>query len=131
MERKYNNCISVLLNKNFKMVLVNLLLKDIKDDYISDLLKRSGPFPNLKVIWDCGNGATGEIISKVVKKIPGKHKVLFDEIDGNFPNHHPDPTIEKNLIHLKNLLKNRKCGFRYYHLMVMVIGLVLYQKMVI
>ena len=52
-----------------------------------------------------------KLFQSIVKKIPGKHKVLFDEIDGNFPNHHPDPTIKKNLI--LTALKNRKCGFRY------------------
>ena len=67
-----------ILNKSFENGFGKLIKKDIKEDYISDLLKRSGPFPNLKVIWDCGNGATGEIVSKVVKKIPGKHKVLFE-----------------------------------------------------
>ena len=63
--------------------------------------RKSGPFPDIKVIWDCGNGATGEIISSIVKNLPGIHKVLFEEIDGNFPNHHPDPSVEKNLTALK------------------------------
>ena len=97
-----------IIKQKFQNGVGKLITKDLRDDYISELLKRSGPFPNLRVIWDCGNGATGEIISKVIKKIPGKHKVLFGEIDGNFPNHHPDPTIEKNLIHLKNSLKTEK-----------------------
>ena len=106
--KKIQQLYQCITKQKFQNGVGKLITKDIKDDYISGLLKRSGPFPNLKVIWDCGNGATGEIISKVVKKIPGKHKVLFDEIDGNFPNHHPDPTIEKNLIHLKNSLKTEK-----------------------
>ncbi len=79
--------------------------RDIKKDYITCLLKKSGPFPNIKVLWDCGNGATGEIVSLLVKKLPGQHKVLFSKIDGNFPNHHPDPTIEKNLLHLKETME--------------------------
>ena len=79
--------------------------RDIRKDYITCLLEKSGPFPNIKVLWDCGNGATGEIVSLLVKELPGQHKVLFSKIDGNFPNHHPDPTIEKNLLHLKETMK--------------------------
>ncbi len=85
-----------------------LTKKDIKKEYEKCLLERSGPFPDIKVIWDCGNGATGEIISDIVKKLPGIHKVLFAEIDGNFPNHHPDPSEEKNLIMLKENMKTEK-----------------------
>ncbi len=85
-----------------------LTRKDIKKEYEKCLLERSGPFPDIKVIWDCGNGATGEIISNIVKKLPGIHKVLFAEIDGNFPNHHPDPSEEKNLIMLKENMKTEK-----------------------
>ena len=89
--------------------------KDIKKDYINCLLEKSGPFPNIKVVWDCGNGATGEIVSLLVKKLPGQHKVLFSKIDGNFPNHHPDPTLEKNLLHLKeNMeLENADLGISF------------------
>ena len=79
--------------------------KNIQQDYINSLLEKSGPFPNIKVLWDCGNGATGEIVSLLVKKLPGQHKVLFSKIDGNFPNHHPDPTIEKNLLLLKETME--------------------------
>ena len=79
--------------------------RDIRKDYITCLLEKSGPFPNIKVVWDCGNGATGEIVSLLVKELPGQHKVLFSKIDGNFPNHHPDPTIEKNLLQLKETMK--------------------------
>ena len=68
-----------------------LLKKNINENYINALLNSSGPFPNKKVIWDCGNGATGEIISSLISKLPGEHQVLFEEIDGTFPNHHPDP----------------------------------------
>ena len=97
-----------IVKKSFDDGFGKLSKKDIKGEYISELIKYSGPFSNCKVIWDCGNGATGEIISTIVKRIPGQHKVLFSEIDGNFPNHHPDPTIEKNIQHLKNYIKTEK-----------------------
>ena len=51
----------------------------------------------MSIVWDCGNGVAGPIIDKLSKSLSGEHEVLFADVDGNFPNHHPDPTIEKNL----------------------------------
>ena len=83
----------------------HLTKKNIQDEYEACLLKNSGPFPRIKVLWDCGNGATGNVVSSLIKKLPGEHKVIFGEIDGNFPNHHPDPTEEKNLKQLREAIK--------------------------
>jgi phosphomannomutase len=55
----------------------------------------------LRVVWDCGNGATGEIVKQLVARLPGHHSILFAEIDGTFPNHHPDPTEPHTLESLK------------------------------
>ena len=52
-------------------------------------------------MWDAGNGATGEILRRMTAKLPGEHHLLFDEIDGRFPNHHPDPTVPENLVDLQ------------------------------
>ena len=101
------------IQKLYKFILKNKFIKGkgslskkkIQSEYEDCLLQKSGPFPNLKVIWDCGNGATGEVISSLIKKLPGDHRVLFNEIDGNFPNHHPDPTDDINLKHLKEEMK--------------------------
>ncbi len=51
----------------------------------------------LKVVWDAGNGATGEALEALTATLPGEHHLLFAEIDGRFPNHHPDPTVPENL----------------------------------
>ena len=92
IQKLYNT----ILKKKFITGKGSVFKNDIRNEYIDCLLERSGPFPNLKVVWDCGNGATGEVIEKLVKKLPGQHKVLFSKIDGSFPNHHPDPTVENN-----------------------------------
>lgn len=86
-----------ICNEKFNHGNGKLLKKNIKGNYINSLLNSSGPFPNIKVIWDCGNGATGEIITNLISKLPGEHHVLFEEIDGTFPNHHPDPVVDENL----------------------------------
>lgn len=73
-------------------------LVDIMDEYVARVAKDwDGGDRALKVVWDNGNGAAGEAISRLVKLLPGEHSVLFPEIDGRFPNHHPDPTVPKNL----------------------------------
>jgi len=74
---------------------------DIQDAYVDRLLQDySGP-RDLKIVWDAGNGATGEILRRMTAKLPGEHHLLFDEIDGRFPNHHPDPTVPENLVDLQ------------------------------
>ncbi|TNE40152.1 MAG: phosphomannomutase/phosphoglucomutase [Alphaproteobacteria bacterium] len=71
--------------------------RPIMDDYAARLLKDFTGGKDLSVVWDCGNGVTGEALRKVVKNLPGRHVLLYDEIDGTFPNHHPDPTVAENL----------------------------------
>jgi phosphomannomutase len=70
---------------------------DIQDPYVERLLKDYDGTEDLTVVWDAGNGATGEILRRMTARLPGKHILLFDEIDGRFPNHHPDPTVPENL----------------------------------
>ncbi len=73
----------------------------IADDYIARLLADwDGGDRMLKVIWDNGNGAAGDVLEKLVASLPGEHEVLNGTIDGNFPAHHPDPTVPANLVQL-------------------------------
>jgi len=65
----------------------------------------------LAIGWDAGNGAAGPALELLVQKLPGKHHVLFTQVDGTFPNHHPDPTEEKNLADLKALVAREKLDF--------------------
>ncbi len=51
----------------------------------------------LAVVWDAGNGAAGPAMAALTARLPGRHKCLFAEVDGRFPNHHPDPTEPHNL----------------------------------
>ena len=74
---------------------------DIRQPYTERLLKDYVGKKPLKIVWDAGNGATGEILRRLTAKLPGEHILLFDEIDGRFPNHHPDPTVPENLVDLQ------------------------------
>jgi phosphomannomutase len=74
---------------------------DIADDYIARLLTDwDGGDRMLKVVWDNGNGAAGDVLEKLVASLPGEHLVLNGTIDGRFPAHHPDPTVPANLVEL-------------------------------
>ena len=64
-----------------------------------------------RIGWDAGNGASGAVIEQLVQRLPGEHHLLFTDIDGNFPNHHPDPSEEPNLADLKALVVDKQLDF--------------------
>ena len=70
---------------------------DIFPRYLERYKKEFGNFNGMKVVLDCGNGAAGCIARKLFEGLGINATVLFEEPDGRFPNHHPDPTVEKNL----------------------------------
>jgi phosphomannomutase len=65
----------------------------------------------LRIGWDAGNGAAGPALEALTARLPGEHHLLYTEVDGHFPNHHPDPTDEKNLADLKALVAAKKLDF--------------------
>ena len=90
--------------KNKKGVLKKISLKK---EYLSLLVKLSNIKRDIKIAWDPGNGASGDIISSLTKKLKGKHYLINEKIDGTFPSHHPDPTVAKNLKQLIKLIKKK------------------------
>lgn len=90
--------------------------RDIMDEYIGRIVTAldgidAELLDGIRVGWDAGNGAAGPALEKLVARLPGEHHVLFTEVDGNFPNHHPDPTVEENLADLKNLVSAKSLDF--------------------
>jgi phosphomannomutase/phosphoglucomutase len=72
--------------------------EQVIDRYIDDITGRIGKLSrNLKVILDCGNGAGALVAPKLFPKLGIKPRCMFCESDGTFPNHHPDPTVAKNV----------------------------------
>jgi phosphomannomutase len=82
---------------------------DIQDAYVDRLIKDYAGSRPLKIAWDCGNGASGEVVRRLTARLPGEHILLFDEIDGSFPNHHPDPTVDSNLEDLIKVVREEGC----------------------
>lgn len=88
----------------------------VQDAYVGRMLQGLSGLPSerlakLRIGWDAGNGAAGRVLEQLTSRLPGEHHVLFTEVDGRFPNHHPDPTIEANLADLKALVLNEKLDF--------------------
>ncbi len=68
------------------------------DRYVDDIATRVGMLSRqLKVVIDCGNGAGSLVAPQLFPKLGIKPRCLFCESDGTFPNHHPDPTVAKNV----------------------------------
>jgi phosphomannomutase len=89
--------------------------QDVSAAYLDELANAcatTGDLAPLRVAWDAGNGSGGEMMTALTKRLPGEHYLLFEEIDGNFPNHHPDPTVAENLEDIRKLVleKNLDLG---------------------
>jgi phosphomannomutase len=81
----------------------------IRDDYIARLARDYDGARPLSVAWDAGNGATGEVVQELTLRLPGRHILLNEDIDGTFPAHHPDPTIPENLVQLQQAVAREHC----------------------
>lgn len=82
---------------------------DIKAAYIARLMKDFEKGRALKICWDISNGAAGAVIHDLIAQLPGEHILLYDDVDGTFPNHHPDPTVDKNLDDLRRAVNDHGC----------------------
>ena len=83
---------------------------DIMDRYAARLMQGFDGAA-WRIGWDAGNGAAGPAVEKLVKLLPGEHHLLFTDIDGHFPHHHPDPTVEANLADLRALVLSNTLDF--------------------
>jgi phosphomannomutase/phosphoglucomutase len=94
-------------------ILVKEPIFDTYVDYVTDNINL-GPRA-LNLVVDAGNGAGGPSAMAILERLGVKTKGLFIEMDGTFPNHHPDPTVEANLVDLKRAVAETKadCGIAY------------------
>lgn len=83
--------------------------KSVFDDYIARLAGDYDGERPLAVAWDPGNGATGEVVQALTPRLPGRHVLINERIDGTFPAHHPDPTVAENLVQLQQTVAAHRC----------------------
>jgi phosphomannomutase len=84
---------------------------DVKAEYIDRITKDIKTKGNLKIAWDCGNGSAAVVMRQLKDKIDAEHITLYDDLDGNFPNHHPDPLVLENLKDLEKTVIENNCDF--------------------
>ena len=82
-----------------------ITFRDFKEEYISEIKKNIVINEKPKVVIDCGNGASGCIAPKLYSELGCNVINLYTEVDGNFPNHHPDPGKPENLTDLIEKVK--------------------------
>ena len=76
--------------------------------YADDIIERTGPLSRrLKVVLDAGNGAGGPLTEAIFARMNVDATYLFCDSDGTFPNHHPDPTVEENLVDLISAVREQ------------------------
>lgn len=95
---------SFVQNQNFRKGTGKSSTLSVVDSYQARVTESLNLQRPLKVVVDCGNGISGNIVPAVLKQLGCEVIPLYCEIDGTFPNHHPDPTEEKNLVDLKKLV---------------------------
>mgnify|MGYP001160794131 FL=1 len=94
----------------------HIIYSDIKEIYISEILKNiDTDISELKVVIDSGNGAAGFVAPELFKRMGCNVIELYSEVDGNFPNHHPDPGKLENLEDIISEVKNKNAdiGFAF------------------
>ncbi len=87
----------IMLAKEFSKTSGRNTSFDIVTKYVDQYAEQFKHLKNIPVVMDCGNGTAGIVLRKLMNKIGLNFEILFETPDGNFPNHHPDPTIKENL----------------------------------
>ncbi len=113
------NEILTLIKDDADLEIINrgqITYSDIKDLYINEVIDNvMDDLSNLKVVLDSGNGAAGHVAPELFKKLGCEVIELHSEVDGNFPNHHPDPGKLENLKDIISEVKkqNADIGFAF------------------
>lgn len=84
---------------------------DMLDEYVFELkktLKKTNALDELAIAWDAGNGVAGIVVEELLKGTDSDHVSMYLESDSSFPNHHPDPSVAKNLEHLQRAILTSK-----------------------
>ncbi len=81
--------------------------RSITREYITYLLSflTVDPDFNPSIVWDPGNGAAAAVLRLLTDRLPGTHRIICGEVDGSFPNHHPDPSLKVNMRMLQEAVR--------------------------
>ena len=99
-----------ILNNDFKTGEGLCRDEDIKESYIDEIISSVKLNKQLNISIDCGNGSAGIIAKEVYERLGCNVRELYGDIDGQFPNHHPDPSKVENMLDLiKDVEENQSC----------------------
>ena len=99
-----------ILNNDFKTGEGLCRDEDIKESYINEIISSVTLNKQLNISIDCGNGSAGIIAKEVYERLGCNVRELYGDIDGQFPNHHPDPSKVENMLDLiKDVEENQSC----------------------
>lgn len=84
---------------------------DVIDSYIERLIRGLDLPSDITIAWDIGNGAAGTVVPRLIEKLKGRHILLNETVDGNFPAHDPDPTVPENLVQVIETVAHERCDF--------------------
>jgi len=110
------NLQSIIKNEKLTIEEGSVTKHNIINEYVIRDLQNININNKLKIAWDIGNGAMGIAIKEITSQLHNTNNILINEIvDGTFPNHHPDPTVPKNMKQLISAVINHKCdiGFAF------------------
>ena len=99
-----------ILNNDFKTGEGLCRDEDIKESYINEIISSVKLNKQLNISIDCGNGSAGIIAKEVYERLGCNVRELYGDVDGQFPNHHPDPSKVENMLDLiKDVEENQSC----------------------
>ena len=98
-----------IINKDYVDGHGELTSYNIIDDYFKMIQEKININKKLKIAIDCGNAAGCIVAPSLYKKFNIDLYELYCDTDGTFPNHHPDPTVDSNLVDLQNFVISNGC----------------------
>lgn len=99
---------NLIANQDFEKGEGKVVNADIITPYVEEIPQQFNWQRKVKVVFDAGNGTAGPALHRLLQKLNVEPIEMYFDMDGNFPNHHPDPTVEENLDHLKRAVREHK-----------------------
>lgn len=93
-------------NNDLKTGKGHISVADVRESYLERITGDIKLDRKMKLVVDCGNGVAGELAPELFRRLGCEVEELFCEIDGNFPNHHPDPSRPENLQALIDVVRS-------------------------
>ncbi len=91
----------IIKNSDYESGRGKLSTADVVGPYVDEVAAQFNYSRRIKVVFDGGNGVAGPTMHRLLEKLNVDATELYFDMDGQFPNHHPDPTVEENLVDLK------------------------------